>query len=57
MTSPTPLLGAELRHAEPAEWTEQRALDEKPPPQPVKIPLGWRIVGWICEALFSFGGG
>ena len=36
---------------------EQRALDEKPPPEPVPIPLGWRIVGWICGALFGLGGG
>jgi len=43
--------------ASPPEWTEQRALDEKPPPEPVRVSLGWRIVGWICQLLFSFGGG
>lgn len=47
----------ELPHPSPLEWTEQRALDEKPPPEPVKIPLVWRIVGWICGAIFSLGGG
>ncbi|HEV2186582.1 MAG TPA: hypothetical protein VGR70_05215 [Stellaceae bacterium] len=52
-----PLPDLESLRPSPPEWTEQRALDEKPPPEPVKIPLGWRIVGWICQALFSFGGG
>ena len=52
-----PLPDLESLRPSPPEWTEQRAPDEKPPPEPVKIPLGWRIVGWICQALFSFGGG
>jgi hypothetical protein len=45
-----------LPPAPPPEWTAQRALDEKPPPQPVRVSLGWRIVGWICEALFALAG-
>jgi len=41
----------------PPESIEQRALAEKPPAEPVPIPLGWRIAGWICQLLFSLGGG
>lgn len=46
-----------LRPPLSVEWTEQHALAEKPPPEPVPIPLGWRIVGWLCQLLFSLGGG
>jgi hypothetical protein len=47
----------ELPLASPTEWTEQRALDEKPPPEPVRVSLGWRIVGWIWDMLTGLAGG
>ena len=51
-----PLLDPELLPASPPEWTEQRALAEEPPPEPVRVSLPWRIAGWICEALFALAG-
>jgi hypothetical protein len=57
MTTTTPFSDFELPHVSTPEWTEQRALDEKPPPEPVRVSFGWRIIGWICELLFSLGGG
>ena len=53
----SPLPDPMVPPASPPEWTEQRALAEKPPPAPVPVSLPWRIVGWICQAIFSLGGG
>jgi hypothetical protein len=36
---------------------EQRALDERSPPEPVRISLGWRIVGWIVNIVTGLAGG
>ena len=36
---------------------EQRALDERPPPEPVRVSLGWRIVGWIVNIVTGLAGG
>jgi hypothetical protein len=43
--------------ASPPEWTEQRALDEKPPPEPVRVPVWARIIGWIVNIITGLAGG
>ena len=48
---------AVLRPPPAPEWTEQRALDEKPPPEPVRVSLGWRILGWIWSFITGMAGG
>jgi len=55
--TPAPLLDPDLPSASPQEWTEQRALDERPPPEPVRVSLGWRIVGWIWSIITGMAGG
>ena len=41
----------------PPESIEQRALDEKWPAEPLRVSPPWRIAGWLCQMLFSLGGG
>jgi hypothetical protein len=53
-----PLLSdRELPPASPPEWTEQRALDERPPPEPVRVPVWARIIGWIVNIITGLAGG
>jgi len=39
------------------EFAARRAPDDKPPPEPVPVPLGLRIVGWIWNIVTGLAGG
>jgi hypothetical protein len=39
------------------EFAVPTPADDRPPPEPVPIPLGWRIVGWIWSIISGLAGG
>ncbi|HXP05982.1 MAG TPA: hypothetical protein VN808_17840 [Stellaceae bacterium] len=43
--------------AELPEFAGRLAPDDKPPPDPIPVPLGFRIAGWIWNIVTGLAGG
>jgi hypothetical protein len=39
------------------DFAARRTPEDERQPEPVRVPLGFRIVGWICQAIFGLAGG